>query len=597
MTITSWEQKSKQDFLITMPDHTPSIIFTGQLTVDYFVRLDDLRAYLVEKNLHGSPFELFKHKKLNEMEAIYQALETAGLHDLGNKIFAGMPQANLQFTPQERQTLLACQPFMDAVLPDQELFDIIAERACEIGCDDRPHLSKGGKVELATFQQFDSLMKFFGSHIPVQIAPGGSPPNTVSAVKALMENAVQASMMTFSGDGPGSTMSLRSLFGAPPNADVNDYLSGDETPAIRVFPRGRNNRSDSKYYPQLSFVLVPRDGKRCALSYPGTPNLALPPDQIWGPLNHGTYDDLPLDQRILYHDEVEHLRQADAIAISASDAIKWGRRRWVPDAGEWTDINAEAVLGPAEFARNHGKPVFFFLPKYKNCGQENVRDLFQNVIRDYANVVLGNDEELMAVYGHNVDALKHDRDAFHLTYFEVEQQLQADLRQRAAQGAQPPLVAFITRGTIGSVLITPEKIIPMPPILTERSKVVNEIGAGDATAGGFIAGLLLPLDTDPIRNLIKSALLGAKMGSLVVQQDPARLEPGGALHQEAQQYRDRLAGLNARQLDEHLDDIRVEQDRFLDEQHLLPVIRETHARFINDRHATGTLSGPGNNGS
>lgn len=480
----------------------------------------------------------------------------------------------------------------------------------------------GGKISLSHARQYWELKALLGEE--KEITAGGSTANSLHGLTLLHDNpdsprsetAIRSTFITYSAAGPNSLESLRGLFDCDCELNViRDHLNEQgQTPFIRVYPKAANLVEDrDEFIPQISYIIVFASGARCSISYPGTPHKAMRARKMWPEEGNST---------LLTNEELQAMKDADWIATSMADLYKW--------KAEGKRINRRALEGPAAFAQTYGLNFACFLPKTSSCHESEDQELCQSIIREKSRIVLGNEEELLAVYAnyteHEFDnsihkikqkykdgkgktsALAEARET-EILYRKVEKRFQDDLRfqqsedrhriarideqlqrlqgiphseediarlYKRRQCFSTPIVAFITRGIFGAILITPDDIIPMPVMLVEKAK--NEIGAGDATAAGFLRGLIPALDDDPKTSLLKAALLGSKMGNLVVQQDPARIERGGTVHREAWEYCQQLQTMESDQLYAELDRLRNAHDQFLEttQAEMLKIFRDDY---------------------
>jgi len=464
----------------------------------------------------------------------------------------------------------------------------VADGTCKAGDDyqqftNRPNLfTPGGKLVIAQ-EQFDNLKRFLDQiGFGYTIDAGGSTGNSLYGIAALLKDQLGfAGMMSFSGNGDTSQISRDSL------QSVN----------ITPIPAKLNDPSMERY-PQVSFI-VNYQNDRCSASYPGIPFDHMPPT-IWDELDVAQG---PRETEHFSQDEQAQVLKAEYFALNGAVANKWK-----------TPI---AFTKARDMAIAAGSDVIFFLPKAKYIG--NNGGIFQETIAEHASYICGNDEELMAVYGHPPalfeatydhafqDGLKNGMteeeatehaEAKYTTHYETTFQQTVKQMQRAMQarpikeGEQEP-IAFITRGDYGSVIVTKDRILDIPMILSE-AKEIKRIGAGDATAFGFLAYQMAcraeGLDGLSTDNLSKSGLMGAKMGQLVVEHEPARLPADH--HDQALAYRQTLQAMDSKALEQEMGDIKTRHCAFLEAHRpvALDVMRATDAQLCqcHDEAATKT---------
>ena len=120
----------------------------------------------------------------------------------------------------------------------------------------------------------------------------------------------------------------------------------------------------------------------------------------------------------------------------------------------------EAFRAAAKIAHANGREVSLTLSD-SFCVDRH-RDDFRALVTDEVDILFGNEEELMSLY-------------------EVESFDDAVARSRADCA-----LAAITRGSAGSVVVTPDEVIVIPAEAVER--VFDTTGAGDLFAAGFLFG-------------------------------------------------------------------------------------------------------------
>lgn len=120
------------------------------------------------------------------------------------------------------------------------------------------------------------------------------------------------------------------------------------------------------------------------------------------------------------------------------------------------------------------------------------RDSFRHLVANHIDILFANEDELLSLY-------------------EV-----TDFDAAIAQVRKDCQLAAVTRGSQGSVIVTPEELITIPAAAVE--KVIDTTGAGDQYAAGVLYGLTqgLPLET--------CGRIGSMMGAEVISHYGARVE-------------------------------------------------------------------------
>lgn len=121
----------------------------------------------------------------------------------------------------------------------------------------------------------------------------------------------------------------------------------------------------------------------------------------------------------------------------------------------------EAFRVAASVAHEAGRKVSLTLSD--SFCVERHRDDFRALVSDEVDVLFGNEAELLALY-----------------------QTETLDEAVAAVRAECPLVA-VTVGSKGSLVVTPDGVLPVPPVYVRQ--VIDTTGAGDLYASGFLFGL------------------------------------------------------------------------------------------------------------
>lgn len=140
-------------------------------------------------------------------------------------------------------------------------------------------------------------------------------------------------------------------------------------------------------------------------------------------------------------------------------------------------------------ARRHGTQVAFALSSAACVARHD--SYFRDVVREQVDIVLGNEEELMALFPSSAD------------YVDARASLKTGCR-----------LAFVTRGAQGAEVLAPGRqhnIKAAPDV-----SVVDTTGAGDAFAGGVLHELALG------RSVIRAAKVGNLCAAEMISHDGAR---------------------------------------------------------------------------
>lgn len=161
---------------------------------------------------------------------------------------------------------------------------------------------------------------------------------------------------------------------------------------------------------------------------------------------------------------------------------------YVWDLPEGPDLTARAI----EIARQNGTAVALSLSD--SFCVERHRDSFENAVRNGVDIVVSDEEEVMAlVQADNFDDMLEALESYDNLF-------------------------AITRSEQGSVIVHGDTRIDQPA--TPVAKVVDTTGAGDAYTAGFLYGWVNDMP------LAECAKIGTFCGTTVIQQIGARIEPG-----------------------------------------------------------------------
>jgi len=140
----------------------------------------------------------------------------------------------------------------------------------------------------------------------------------------------------------------------------------------------------------------------------------------------------------------------EAAAVTYMEGYLWDR----PEA-------KEAFKLAAKFARAAGRKTALTLSD-SFCVERHRPD-FLALVRDEVDILFANEHELCSLYETN-------------SFDEAVVRLRRDCR-----------LAAVTRSHLGSVVITPDEYVEVPPMRVDR--VVDATGAGDMYAAGFLVGV------------------------------------------------------------------------------------------------------------
>jgi sugar/nucleoside kinase (ribokinase family) len=161
---------------------------------------------------------------------------------------------------------------------------------------------------------------------------------------------------------------------------------------------------------------------------------------------------------------------------------------YVWDLPEGPDLTAKAI----EIAKRNGTAVALSLSD--SFCVERHRDSFEHAVRNGVDIVVSDEEEVMALVGaDNYDDMLDALDDYDNLF-------------------------AITRSEKGSIIVRGDERIEQPA--TRVDEVVDTTGAGDAYTAGFLFGWVNDMP------LAECAKIGTFCGTTVIQQLGARIEPG-----------------------------------------------------------------------
>jgi alpha-glucosidase len=131
----------------------------------------------------------------------------------------------------------------------------------------------------------------------------------------------------------------------------------------------------------------------------------------------------------------------------------------------------------------YGKEMILALPSHATFGPSDPQK-FKKLIRS-SNMVVGNDSEFCRVFGINGDRPVNDETIDILTN-KIQKEFKIDvLKNNIDTSNTSDPVAFITRGDKGAVIVTKNKVIPVPPV-PPKGKATNINGVGDVAMAAFL---------------------------------------------------------------------------------------------------------------
>jgi len=282
------------------------------------------------------------------------------------------------------------------------------------------HLKPGGKEALddTRLAEFSAAAKGHG----VTVTPGGSSANMLATLGKLMGKDVEVRFLGVAGEGLYSGMIRDSLEEAG-IALLPEHLPGGQA--------------------AVSFVMVGEGGQCTIATHPGNAR------------------DL-LKLSVISEDRV---RECDVLLVQGSLWHKF--ERGFPDR-------------MIELCRKHAKELWLTLPTQTKFSEDDARR-FQQLI-PHASLVLGNESELVRVYGA----------AFQAALVKLQMALG---KPSPKEGKGKRAVGFITSGKTGAAIVTGDGIEYVAPMPIEARDIVNTLGAGDTSFAGFAAGYLRGLPT------------------------------------------------------------------------------------------------------
>lgn len=298
-----------------------------------------------------------------------------------------------------------------------------------------------GQIDQQGFIEFSRAIQGY----PVSISPGGSAANTLWTVGKVLGDEVSITFIGARGGSAYSRMISESL------KEAGIKLLPEKFPAEEKGIRPETT---------VSFVVKFPKGGRAIVTYPGNADQIITSDIITD----------------------EMVKQADIVFLQGSLYRKFGEE--LPDK----------II---KLSEKHKKELWFALPTHGWFVEEH-REMLIERMENHASVVLGNEEELMMLYGMDDDSEK----------------ALAKL-DKAVRGNNKIKVAFITKGRNGAVILSKDGMQEIPAL--EADKIVNTLGAGDTAFAGFMIGCIKGLDYK------KSAEIGLTLAKHKLTIDAARL--------------------------------------------------------------------------
>ncbi|MDE3059824.1 MAG: carbohydrate kinase family protein [Pseudomonadota bacterium] len=341
----------------------------------------------------------------------------------------------------------------------------------------KKNVRRGQKVALSE-EEFRTLSEAVSGLPTNGTEPGGSAANTLTTLKKLLGDAVAIDFMGVTGQDMHDHIINRGLKDAGVNL------------VAMTHPDGKAPKS------ALSFVFTEADGKRTIATYPGNNREFFPPRRVTQELK------LP-----------EH----DIVFVQGS--------LW-----EKTDKGSGRKNSPDEFGLpdkmvaerwNQNKEIWLALPTHAKFSDSMTTDNYRFLIPS-ADVVLGNQEELMRIYettdfNYAITRLQHDiaeRDKY---------------KNREGKTSKKTAVAFITRGKEGATVVTPHSRDDVPVARIDGTRIY-ELGAGDTAYAGFLAGHLADLTPK------QSAQLAMELAAGKLKYNSARIpDPGREMHRRSEE--------------------------------------------------------------
>jgi sugar/nucleoside kinase (ribokinase family) len=370
---------------------------------------------------------------------------------------------------------------MDHIVHIDECPEHVRALIEEMGC--MPH-EESFKVPITRedCQRMDEALR---PHITASY-PGGSSANLMVMAKSIMKEQAD---MTFIG-------------AVGHDADGMAIREGLKKAGVRLVPELPEHLQVEG---AKSFVIVNKAGRRVTATFAGNAQEVL-----------NTY-------YRAHPGELEDLIKRSGYLKQGTQPLKIGR--------ELTD----RII---ELQEKHDRPFYYTLPTNAAYAHDHLDEITRNAQK--AIIVFGNDSELHNAFPlpegwpPHVNGAKngvvHEYDAKHRYAF---QQLQAcfaeHIRQNEVAGKinKKPPVAFITRGALGCFIITADVILALKG---HEVKVKNELGAGDGSAGIFLAMLSHGASHK------HAGLAAMRMGGELVQLEGPRLSQDPFAHMRTKRH-------------------------------------------------------------
>jgi sugar/nucleoside kinase (ribokinase family) len=364
------------------------------------------------------------------------------------------------------------------------------------------HLAPNSKTAL-TREQFERFSELTEG-LQMSFVAGGSSANTLTQMsKFLGPDRLKGTFIGIKGQGLYSNIIKRGL---------------DEA-GVTLYPKNLPHDVPS---PQsaISFVIVFEDGQRAIATYPGNAKEIITPKYLPD------------------HELEEMVKDSDALLVQGSLRQK---------------LSPEFFDKMLQYRWEHNKELWLCLPTHAKFAEDNA-DLFQYYVPS-VNKLLANDDEL-ALMAKFMTAEQHkewtwtEKNGVTAEEREAATAKLEDARSKAMDRVldifqhksvlrdKPEMcqnqTAYITRGKKGAVVINKDGM-EFIPVAEFDGKIVNNLGAGDATFAGILSGYMQGLNEKACGEL------GMFFAREKLQVDAARIpEPRKALERSVPELMKRV---------------------------------------------------------
>lgn len=367
--------------------------------------------------------------------------------------------------------------------------------------------------------------------LPQTVEPGGSSANTLTALTKLMEpdgekpgpEVTFADFIGVAGTGMHSTQIEQALQKARinrlPKTLPADPIPEGATSLVFVMPEGWYTEMAKRSGSTLGdaeLAEIEKGGRRAIITRSGNAREIITPE-------------------VLHEDMVKN---ADVLLVQGALWEKFGPKNADPKDVEYANMLMK-------LRRQYDKELILTLPtKAEFSSHFRVREHFQFIMAS-ADVVASNNVELMRIFDtHDMD------DALHRLQDKLNER-DRHVREWGGRHRDRPAVGFITNGGEGAYIVTADhrradgslieggkgKIIPVKAPHISKDDFVNDLGAGDTSFAGFIAGYLKGLD------FTQSAQIAAVLAGETLKVNGPRLEdPKRSLREAAPELAPTLLG-------------------------------------------------------